>query len=81
MLKTFQSVTIATLLNIQTTTKQNLFALNNAFVEIYDLVTQSISPDSPLYPNKDGTLGRLWNSKGNSVEALALLPAELATTL
>ena len=68
-------------LKVQTTTKQNLVAANDSLVEIYDLVFQYISPDSPLYEHSDTLLHRHWNNKGNSMESLALLLGNLVFTL
>ena len=67
---------LASLLKIQTTTKQKLVAPNDAFVEIYDQVMHSLSPDSPLYQHRDQYLSRYWNDKGNSLEALSFILAE-----
>ena len=67
---------LATILQIQTTAKQNLVAPNDAFVEIYDQVLYSISPSSQVYSHRDQYLGRHWNNKGNSLESLSLLSAE-----
>ena len=67
---------LASLLQVQTTTKQNLVAPNDAFTEIYDLFMYSISPDSPLYQHSDQYRNRHWNNKGNSLEALSLILAE-----
>ena len=68
---------IATLLKVQTATEQNLVAANNSLVEIYDTFFQFMSPDSPLYEHTDNLLNRRWNNKGNSMESLALLLAEI----
>ena len=68
---------IGTLLKAQTTTKQNLVAANDSLVEIYDVFFQFTSPDSHLYEHSDTLLNRHWNNKGNSMESLALLLAEL----
>ena len=67
---------LASLLQVQTTTKQNLVAPNDAFTEIYDLFMYSISPDSPLYQHSDQYRNRHWNNKGNSLEALSLILAD-----
>ena len=58
-------------------TRQNLVVANDSLVEIYDHFFQFISPDSPRYERSDTLLNRHWNNKGNSVESLALLLAEL----
>ena len=67
---------LASLLQIQTTTKQNLVAPNDAFVEIYDQVMHSLSPDSRLFQHRDQYLSRHWNNKGNSLESLSLILIE-----
>ena len=67
---------LATVLQIQTTTKQNLVAPNDAFVEISGQVLYSISPSSQLYSHRDQSLGSRWNNTGNSLESLSLLLAE-----
>ena len=68
---------IGSLLKVQTTTKQNLVAANDSLGEIYDTYFRFISPDSPLFEYSDALLQRHWNNKGNSMESLSLLLAEL----
>ena len=68
---------IGSLLKVQTTTKQNLVAANDSLGIIYDTYFQLITPDSPLYEYSDNLLNRHWNNKGNSMESLTLLLAEL----
>ena len=70
---------LATIFNIQTTTKQNLPAPNHVFVEVYDLVLYSVSPRGRLYQHRDQYLGRRWNNEGNSMEALAHLLVSMDT--
>ena len=67
---------VAVLPKIQTTTKQNLVAANDAFCEIYDQIPQYLPDDSTLLDRVDHCPQRHWNNKGNSMEALALLLAE-----
>ena len=68
---------IGSLLKVQTTTKQNLVAANDSLGIIYGTYFQFITPDSSLYEHSDNLLNRHWNNKGNSMESLTLLLAEL----
>ena len=67
----------AEMYQVQTTKKQLLQVPNDQPVAVYDEMVNSLPSDSPLIDSKSFLLARNWNNKGNSMEAISFMLAEL----